>query len=390
MARPTPAGVSLGLAAVLTAITGFASGIRELMLLGTIALFAIVWDGIWLLLHARPKRAQLQFPGAPPSSGYPINVDLTVINDSVRSTLPTVLTVAAGPGTVLEVPLVSVARRAQQSLRILLPPQARGWLDILPVRTHTVGPLGLTQRRSTITKRSRVLVRPAAEIIPSVVGLDGDIDDSESDSPLTFAQLEDEFAEVREFLPGDEVRRVHWPTTARIGSPAVREYEKVGGGRVCIYCDPGTESTDVGDRERAIHAAASLAVSCLLIGSTVELTIGDLDQATLPSNSGPDDALDLLALAEPRTSQDDSAAHLGLAGLFRVESTAVFICTPSASLAKFGVESAHDRSPTIICTDSGSRYLSTDWISFTSPEPFSSQLSSELLIGGTRERSTRA
>jgi uncharacterized protein (DUF58 family) len=44
---------------------------------------------------------------------------------------------------------------------------------------------------------------------------------------------------VRDYLPGDPVRRVHWPTTARRGDLVVKEVEEPGAPRLVIVLDLG-------------------------------------------------------------------------------------------------------------------------------------------------------
>ena len=44
---------------------------------------------------------------------------------------------------------------------------------------------------------------------------------------------------VRDYVPGDPVRRVHWPTTARRGDLVVKEVEEPGAPRLVVVLDLG-------------------------------------------------------------------------------------------------------------------------------------------------------
>ena len=66
-----------------------------------------------------------------------------------------------------------------------------------------------------------------------------------------------EYRGLRSYRPGDDPRDIHWRTTARLGSPVVKEYEENRGEALWICldtrCEPGDEAED------AVETAASLA-----------------------------------------------------------------------------------------------------------------------------------
>ena len=74
---------------------------------------------------------------------------------------------------------------------------------------------------------------------------------------------------VREYRPGDSLRRIHWRSSARHGELVVREYEPPGVQTLGIFCDPHPASTDVADQVARI--AASEAWDCIRNGGRVML-----------------------------------------------------------------------------------------------------------------------
>ena len=74
---------------------------------------------------------------------------------------------------------------------------------------------------------------------------------------------------VREYRPGDSLRRIHWRSSARHGELVVREYEPPGVQTLGIFCDPNPASTDVADQVARI--AASEAWDCIRHGGRVML-----------------------------------------------------------------------------------------------------------------------
>lgn len=57
---------------------------------------------------------------------------------------------------------------------------------------------------------------------------------------------EEEFRSLREFVPGDNPRRIHWKTTARLGEPYVREMEWARESSLLVMAD---SQADMGDEE---------------------------------------------------------------------------------------------------------------------------------------------
>lgn len=71
-----------------------------------------------------------------------------------------------------------------------------------------------------------------------------------------------EFRELKERLPDEDPRRIHWPTSARVGKEMIRLTEMETDGLLEIVLDPGASKGEPGSEEfaeRLIEAAASLA-----------------------------------------------------------------------------------------------------------------------------------
>jgi uncharacterized protein (DUF58 family) len=66
---------------------------------------------------------------------------------------------------------------------------------------------------------------------------------------------------IREYRPGDSLRRIHWRSSARHGELVVREYEPPGVQTLVILVDPNPSTTEIADQVARI--AASEAWDCL-------------------------------------------------------------------------------------------------------------------------------
>ena len=95
---------------------------------------------------------------------------------------------------------------------------------------------------------------------------------------------------VREYRPGDSLRRIHWRSSARHGELVVREYEPPGVQTLGIFCDPSPGSAGVADQ--VARLAASEAWDCIRHGGRVMLWGPGL------APSGPGEARSLWAALE--------------------------------------------------------------------------------------------
>jgi uncharacterized protein (DUF58 family) len=82
---------------------------------------------------------------------------------------------------------------------------------------------------------------------------------------------------IREYRPGDSLRRIHWRSSARHGHLVVREYEPPGLQTTTMVLDPSPPTVDVADQIARI--AASEAWDCIREGGRV--TLGQLSTRDL-------------------------------------------------------------------------------------------------------------
>lgn len=175
-------------------------------------------------------------------------------------------------GTPVRVPVVKLPSGQTVSHRYGLRCTRRGVYEIGPLVAVAGDPLGLARRETVVAKPFELLVHPRIDVV--------------SDRPLT-RQFEDppirppvskpwpsglEFYGMREYVPGDDLRRIVWRATARTGKIMVREAEQGITDHITLILDTdrGFHSRD-GEGlsesfETGIRAAASLGVRHLRDG----------------------------------------------------------------------------------------------------------------------------
>ena len=120
-------------------------------------------------------------------------------------------------------------------------------------------PLGLARRRLSVCRPARCVVLPCIEPLPTVVPERGA---TRAGRALSLAErLAASGAMLRRYAQGDDLRRVHWRTTARLGELMVREGEDDDErGRIAttVLLDVGDGATPPEELDRAVEVAASV------------------------------------------------------------------------------------------------------------------------------------
>jgi uncharacterized protein (DUF58 family) len=116
-----------------------------------------------------------------------------------------------------------------------------------------------------------------------------------------------DFRELRQMVPGDDPRLIHWPGTARVGRLLVKETERDARGFVEIVLDaaPMEESAAADEQvEQNIRAAGTLVRDLSGRGLTVLLTTAARSGLEAQGRAGAIPLLDHLALLDPRAAAD--------------------------------------------------------------------------------------
>ncbi|MGI8774792.1 MAG: DUF58 domain-containing protein [Actinomycetota bacterium] len=206
------------------------------------------------------------------------------------------------------------ARKTGYSLR----PSRRGHYPIGPLKVTVSDPFGIATRSSTLGEVTPFLVYPRTEMLtlPRDTGRRRTMASSAKRQP-TGATGED-FYTLREYVAGDDLRRIHWGATAKRDRYMIRQEETPWHARATILLDDRAGSYRGAGWERAVETAASLADLYHRSGYTYRLSCACASGR--PTGRGPDHyhrTLDLLATMDP-TSTDGTDDPL-LARLLEME-----------------------------------------------------------------------
>src|SRR3978361_1914838 len=99
--------------------------------------------------------------------------------------------------------------------------EVRGRYGIGPLNVRLSDPFGFVELNRAFTSRATLVVTQAITALPAT-RLSGDWTGTGENRPRAFASAGTEDVMVREYRLGDDLRRIHWPSTARAARPMGR------------------------------------------------------------------------------------------------------------------------------------------------------------------------
>jgi uncharacterized protein (DUF58 family) len=203
-------------------------------------------------------------------------------------------------GPVRVAALLPRLRGGESGLRAYrLPTTRRGIFDIGPIEVSRADPFGLCRTVQELGEPQRIAVHPrllGLHPLPTGVSrnLEGPSSDTSPQGTITFHRL-------REYVVGDDLRSVHWPTTARLGKLVVRHNVDTAQPESVVLLDlrPSVYSEET--FESAVDVAASLVTSLSADMAPVQLRTTTGDRLGGRTHRDPIVIVDHLTGVEPDT-----------------------------------------------------------------------------------------
>ena len=267
-----------------------------------VVLFVIAIGAGWTWLSLRGLEVRVSRTGDRGQVGGYLEGRVTIAN---HTWLPkSWLEVAEVAGSSLEAGGrgLSLDRRQVRSWRIDTFLARRGLFEGGQVRVVSQDPFGLFRMGRYFYDPHTYIVYPATEPLPN---LDSRFAALPADSRLTryFDQVTTDVASLRAWRPGDAYRRIHWPYTARMNTPMVKEFDAGLAAQFWLLLDlhrpshhyppapreaAHTQSPEDNSEELAVTATASLAQRLMELGLPVGLAVNGESGGLLRPDSGPD------------------------------------------------------------------------------------------------------
>jgi uncharacterized protein (DUF58 family) len=294
----TVQGWIVAVLAIALVAAGRLFGILELYLLGAgaaalvIGAIAAVWRTRLRLDIARtihPPRVH---------AGSPSRVELEVTNRGRRRSPLLTLRDPVGDGRSAGVVVAPLAPNESVRASYRLPTARRGILQVGPLAVQIGDPFGLAAASTRAAPVVDLTVWPAIDEVPPLPHTSGDDPHGGADHPNALSSAGDDFYALRPYVVGDDLRHVHWRSTARRDDLMVRQDEMPWQGRATIVLDTRAAAHTDDTFEWAVSAAASIVAACSRRRFLLRLlTTGGHDSGV---GSGPkhlDHLLEQLAIA---------------------------------------------------------------------------------------------
>jgi uncharacterized protein (DUF58 family) len=178
-------------------------------------------------------------------------------------------------GAPMRIAPLRAAAEADATYRI--PTEQRGIVELGPLRVERADHFGLATSGEFVGESHEVLVFPRRIRVP-FPHLDSAGPIGQQLRLRSFATSGSEFHSQREYVPGDDLRRINWKASARSTELIVREVAREGLTRCTIALDLDQHSYHTGDMfELAVSIAASVASAATLAGLPVHTVAHGID-----------------------------------------------------------------------------------------------------------------
>jgi uncharacterized protein (DUF58 family) len=201
-------------------------------------------------------------------------LELTSTSRRLPVRLDAVESVGGEPVTV-EVPMLAAGET--RAVEYPIPTARRGVLPIGPLELRRHGLAGLAETRSMLGDTVEVRVVP--RVLP-VRGLPTGVRRGQVGADERVERGGTDLVGLREYVPGDDLRRLHWATSARTGTLMVREDADPARPHLAVLLDDRIAShPDADGFEDAVELAASLLATAVTAGHPARLlaTSGAVD-----------------------------------------------------------------------------------------------------------------
>lgn len=204
-------------------------------------------------------------------------------------------------------PLSKLDRGESTEELFVVPTHRRAVLQVGPVTSVQGDPLGLFRRTRRWASPEEIFVHPRTVRLSAFAS--GLIRDMEGQATNEISPSDIAFHALRDYVPGDDRRHIHWKSTAKTGDLMVRQYVDTRRSHVAVALstDP-SDYADDDEFELAVSCAASVASQSLSDGQTLSMYAGETQLPTM-SRSG---LMDRFAAVEPSRRGNLGAALHGL------------------------------------------------------------------------------
>lgn len=308
---PTRSGWALLLTSAATIASGRLFGLLEAHVLGTVGLTLLLLSLLTVRLRPLPRIERRIHPRRP-TAGEGVTVSLTLRNPRRRPTAATTIDQPIGERGGFRAALAPIPGGGRRSSTHEVPTDRRGPVEFHALTVRRRDPLGLVEHRLVVGENSEILVLPRAERVHPDVGATAPIGDPADGGIRSPGAVETgDFSALRPYATGDDLRRVHWPSSARLDDLLIREDEPTGEDHLSVLVDTRPGRGDPDRFERIVSIAAGFVDLAAARGDRIRLTtLAGFDSGVVTARNRIGPLLEDLALLDRPDDDSLVPAHL--------------------------------------------------------------------------------
>lgn len=241
-------------------LAGWLLGWLELATMAALCLLLLLLS-IPFTLGRTAVTSRLVLNSARVVAGEPAAAELVVRSVSQRRQLPFDLALPVGETTALFA-IPSLAAGAEHEELLIIPTERRGVIVVGPASAVRGDPIGLLRRAAPAGEQHLLYVHPKTVRLGNLGhGLIKDLEGSDSN---VLSNSDIAFHALREYVPGDDQRHIHWKATARASQLMVRQFIDTRRSHMTIVLsgDPRDYASD-DEYETAVSVAGSIGLQAL-------------------------------------------------------------------------------------------------------------------------------
>jgi uncharacterized protein (DUF58 family) len=266
----TPLGWAVVAGAVAALAVGYTWGWIEFIAIGWGLVLLVGVASVWLIGRGA-STIELMLPTPRVVVGEQAQARLIAANPGRRRFGGVQLEVPVG-SRVVERVLPGLPRGGAFDDQFKIPTERRGIVPVGPARTVRADPIGLMRREIVWSQSVDLHVHPRTIAIGTLST--GFIRDLEGSPTRDLTASDIAFHALREYVPGDDRRFIHWKSSAKTGTFMVRQFEETRRSRLMVLLDlePGAYADDE-EFELAVSAAASVGARAIRDARTVSFVV---------------------------------------------------------------------------------------------------------------------
>jgi uncharacterized protein (DUF58 family) len=277
-------------------------GDEELLLVGSFLVGAQMVALVYVQMHNPQVRIGRRLGTTAVHNGDTVQVTLTLHNPGKRAVRNlTIVDEVQNLGVAnFEISGIAAGGVASATYRVMARP--RGIYTVGPCHATAADPLGLAELPGPDGPVDHLVVYPTVEKLTGFPVIRGQDPSMAASRPEHAQRGGEDFYTLREYQRGDDLRRVHWPSSAKTDQLMIRQLETPWQSRAMVLLDVRDSVYESAEAfETAVSGAASVITHLVQSGFDADLWAGDPHAIDATHYST---AMEKLALVQPNPNVD--------------------------------------------------------------------------------------